>query len=124
MSNLEGFRNRSDFSAIASLNKKVYVWGDVPYINELGEEDVNPGLIKVNPIWASLIPQTGSLQKQQGETILSNVTHKIKIRYSSGKDITQDMWIIFQGHRFDIKYILNPYFSNEFLELFCEEVIE
>lgn len=109
--------------SIESLNKRIEIWGNVTFVNELDEDDMKPGLIKDKPIWASVIPQTGSLQKQQGDTILSNVTHKIKIRYGAGKDITQDMWIMFKGHRFDIKYILNPYFSNEFLEIFCEEII-
>lgn len=105
------------------LDKKIEIWGNIPFTNELNEEDVKPGLIKPKPIWASIIPQTGNLQRQQANTILSNVTHKIKVRYGAGKDITQDMWIIFKGHRFDIKYIINPYFSNEFLEIFCEEII-
>ncbi len=105
------------------LDKKISIWdNNVEFINEVNEKDYRPGLIK--SIWSEIIPQTGSLQKQQANTILSNVTHKIKVRYASGKEITQDMWFIFKGHRFDIKYILNPFFSNEFLEIFCEEVIE
>lgn len=113
--------------SIEALNKRIEVWGNIEFENELGESDFKPGKIKDKPIWASIIPQTGSLQKQQANTILSNITHKIKIRYGAGKDITQDMWFIFKEgnkkHRFDIKYILNPYFLNEFLEIFCEEII-
>lgn len=103
------------------LDKKIEVWGNVETTNELDEKDYEPGKIKT--IWAEIIPQTGSLQKQQANTILSNVTTKIKIRYGAGKDITQDMWFIYNGHRFDIKYILDPYFSHQFLEIFCEEII-
>jgi len=105
------------------LDKKIEIWGnDIKFINEVNEEDYKPGVIK--SIWSEIVPQTGSLQKQQANTILSNVTHKIKVRYASGKDITQDMWFMYKNHRFDIKYILNPYFTNEFLEIFCEEIIE
>lgn len=103
------------------LDKKIEIWGNVETTNELDEKDYIPGKIKT--IWAEVIPQTGSLQRQQADTILSNVTQKVRVRYGAGKDITQDMWFIFKGHRFDIKYILNPYFSNEFLEIFCEEII-
>ena len=104
------------------LDNKIEIWSnDVKFENEVGESDYRQGLIK--SIWSEIVPQTGSLQKQQANTILSNVTHKIKVRYASGKDITQDMWFIYKGHRFDINYILNPYFSNEFLEIFCEEII-
>jgi SPP1 family predicted phage head-tail adaptor len=108
--------------SIESFNRRIEVWGYNKTTNEIGELDQEPSIIKT--IWARIIPQTGSLKQQEGNTILSNVTHKIKIRYSSGKDITQNMWIMYKGNRFDIKYILNPYYSNEFLEIFCTEVIE
>lgn len=107
---------------IEELRHRIDVYGNIQIENELGEIDYSPSKIKT--IWASIVPQTGKLQVQQVNTILSNVTHKIIVRYGAGKDITQDMYIIFRGHRFDIKYILNPYFKNESLELFCEEVIE
>ena len=51
------------------------------------------------------------------------VTTQIKVRYGAGKDITQDMWLVCKGHRFDIKYILDPYLKHEYLEIFCEEII-
>jgi len=114
------------------LNKKIEIWSnDIEFINEVEEKDHGPGLIK--SIWSDIIPQTGSLQKQQANTMLSNVTHKIKVRYASGKNITDSMYIKYtenkssinpKEHRFDIKYILNPFFSNEFLEIFVEEIIE
>jgi len=107
---------------IERLDKKIALWSNnAEFENEVGEKDYKPGVIK--SIWSKIIPQTGSLQKQQADTVLSNVTHKIKVRYASGKDITQDMWFIYKGNRFDIKYILDPYFSNQFLEIFCEEII-
>ena len=97
------------------------MFGNVKFENELGE--TSHKFMKVNTLWASLIPQTGSLQKQSADTILTNVTHKIIVRYSAGKDITKDMQIHFRGKKFEIKYILNPYFLNETLEIFCQELI-
>lgn len=108
---------------IGELRHRIEIWCDnIPFINELGEDDFKPDKIKT--IWAAIVPQTGSLQKQQADTLLSNVTHKIIVRYGAGKDITQDMYIMFRKQRFDIKYILNPYFKNESLEIFVEQVIE
>jgi len=107
---------------LCDLNKRIEIWGKIKITNELGETDYTEAKIKT--IWASIVPQTGSLQRGQVETILSNVTTKFICRYSSGKDIAQDMWIIFNGKRNDIKYILNPYEKNESLEIFCTEVIE
>lgn len=100
---------------------KVDVYGNVKTINELGETTYT--FEKIKTIWAAVVPQTGKLQNQQAETILTNVTHKIIVRYNSGKSITKDMQIYFRGHRFEIKYILNPYFKNETLEIFCQELI-
>jgi SPP1 family predicted phage head-tail adaptor len=102
------------------LSHRIDLWGKVEIENELGEKDFD--YAKLKTVWASIVPQTGSLQKQVADTVLSNVTHKIIVRYTS--DIVQDMHIMFRGQRFDINYILNPYFKNETLELFVVQVIE
>ena len=107
---------------IGELRNKIDIWGNVPFINELGETDYTTAKIKT--IWASIVPQTGSLQKTQAETILTNTTHKIIVRYLSGKDIKESDFIMFREKRFDIKFILNPYFKNETLEMFTEQVLE
>lgn len=102
------------------MRGKLTVWQNQKFENELKETDYRDEPIMET--WAEIIPQTGSLQRAAAETILSKVTHKIIVRYNSGKEIKQDMWLTFRGHRFDIKFILNPYFRNEKLEIFCEEV--
>ncbi|MEH6940781.1 phage head closure protein [Bacillus sp. JJ722] len=104
------------------LNKRIDVYGNKEFINELNESSFKFGKIKT--IWASIVPQTGSLQKQVADTILTNVTHKIIVRYTAGKEITKEMEIHYKNHKFEIKYILNPYFANETLEIFCMEVIK
>ncbi|MCM3411466.1 phage head closure protein [Metabacillus litoralis] len=104
------------------LHHIIDVFGNVKKTNELNETSYS--FEKIKSIRASIVPQTGSLQRQEADTILTNVTHKIIIRYSSGKEITKDMQIHFRNSKFEIKYILNPYFKNETLELFCTEVIE
>ncbi|AVK98648.1 head-tail adaptor protein [Lysinibacillus sphaericus] len=90
--------------------------------NEL--EETIYKFIPVKKLWAAIIPQTGSLQKQVADTILTNVTHKIIVRYNAGKDITKNMRIRFKDHEFEIKYVLNPYFKNETLEIFVQEVLK
>ncbi|AZV59066.1 head-tail adaptor protein [Clostridium sp. AWRP] len=108
--------------------------------NEICEEDYGPQYLK--KIWSSIIPQTGKLQKQTNpDTVTADTTHKIIVRYGSGKNITDDMWLMYfenkadsdiyakdqnakVGHRFDINYILDPYFAHKTLEIFCTEKIE
>lgn len=103
------------------MRHRIDVYGNVKYTNEL--EETSYRFDKLLSLWASLIPQTGSLQNQAADTILTNVTHKVIVRYASGKDISKDMQIHFRGKKFEIKYILNPYFLNETLEIFCQELI-
>ena len=103
-------------------DKRIEHWGKVKFINGLGEDDYKDGYIKT--IWASIVPQTGSLQKTQAETILTNTTHKIIVRYLSGKNIKESDHIMFRLRRYDINFILNPYFKDETLEIFCEQVLE
>lgn len=104
------------------LRNRIDIYGNVPYTNELGERSYK--FMELKSIWSSIVPQTGKLQNQQAETVLTNVTHKVIIRYSAGKDITKDMQLRYKGRRFEIKYILNPYELNEKLELFCQELID
>lgn len=106
------------------LNKRIDIWGKVPFENELGEQDYKEGYIKT--IWASMVPQTKSLQQErtQAGTILTNTTHKIIVRYGSGKNIKESDFIKFRKRRFDIKFILNPFFKDEYLEIFTEQVLE
>jgi SPP1 family predicted phage head-tail adaptor len=101
---------------------RVDIHGNIPYKNELGETSYQFG--KIKSIYAEIIPQTGSLQKQQADTLLTNVTHKIIVNYEAGKDITKNMQIHFRNHRFEVKYPLNPYYANEGLEIFCQELID
>ena len=103
------------------LNKRIEIWGKSSFENELGENDYTD--IKIATIWAGIIPQTGNMQRAQAETILTNVTTKITVRFSAGRGIKNDNWIMFAGKRFDIKYILDPYERHEKLEIFCTEVI-
>ncbi|MBM7577672.1 phage head closure protein [Jeotgalibacillus terrae] len=98
------------------------IYDNVKTLNELNETTYE--YQKLKTISAELVPQTGSLQRQQADTIMTNVTHKIIVRYGAGKEITKNMQIHFRGHRFEIKYILNPFFKNETLEIFCQELID
>lgn len=103
-----------------TLNRKAELWGNARVENELGELDQSPA--KIKDLYVAIIPQTGNMIKSTADTILSNVTTKFICRYQSGRDITPDMWLIYNGKRHDIKYILDPYAKHESLEIFCEEV--
>lgn len=74
---------------------------------------------EVCTVWCGVVPQTGSmLSGRQAETILTRTTHKVVIRYRD--DIMPEMWLMIDGVRYDILYILDPYLRHETLEIFCE----
>lgn len=69
--------------------------------------------------WCGVTPQTGSmLTGRQADTILTRTTHKVTIRWRD--DVKPEMWIMIDGTRFDILYIMDPYLRHEVLEIFCE----
>lgn len=74
---------------------------------------------EVATVWCGVIPQTGSLLSGRvAETQLSRTTHKVVIRYRS--DVKSDMWLVIDGERYDILYVIDPYLQHERLEIFCE----
>lgn len=102
---------------------KIEIWGNKIQLNELNESEQKETYICT--AWAEIIPQTGKMQKGQAQTILTNVTHKIIIRYKAcPEEIIPEMWILHNGKKYDVKYAINPYFRNEKWEIFVEEVIE
>lgn len=114
------------------MNQRIDIYGNVETENAVGEETVT--FQKLESIWADIIPQTGALQRQQADTILTNVTHKIKVRYGSVRkiitkngvenvNVLKDMEIRFRNHRFEVKYAIDPYFKREKVEIFVQEVL-
>lgn len=103
------------------LRNKIDIYANVEFENSIGETSYRYD--KIKSIWAKIVPQTGSLQVQQADTILTNVTHKIIVRYGGNNDITKDMEIKFKDRKYEIRFILNPFERNETLEIFVQEVL-
>lgn len=77
---------------------------------------------KIMTIWGAILPQTGGLLNgRPADTSLTRTTHKIVCRYND--KIKSSDWIIYNGTRYDILYIMDPYLNNERLEIFCEVVV-
>lgn len=110
-------RYRDSLSSI--LNRRAEIWANVQEEekDELGQ--LPRANKKVADVWAGVIPQTGSLLSGRvADTQLSKTTHKVVIRYRRG--LTPDMWLMIEGQRYEILYILDPYLAHERLEVFCE----
>ncbi len=112
------------------LDKRVEIWGKTPVENIAGEPEIDELGTQIYDdtmlaeVWAQVSPRTGSLLAgRSADTILSKVTHKIIIRYSAFPALSVANWIMYQGHRFNIDYVLNPDFRNEYLEIFVNEQV-
>lgn len=104
---------------IGKLNKRIEIWHKTKKENMLKQTEEDDQLYKL--LWASIVPQTGKSFSAPAGTTQAEISHKIIIRYRT--DITEIMFIKYQGRRFDIKYILDPYEKHEKLEIYVSEVV-
>lgn len=70
--------------------------------------------------WASINPISGR-EYYQAETINSDLTHKVRLRYRKG--ITPDMRILYKYRIFNIVSVINEYEKNAILQLMCRELM-
>lgn len=114
------YRKEGHLSSI--LSHKIERWHNVKSTSEnaLGQHPLMPE--KVSEIWAAVIPQTGSLlHGRVADTTLARTTHKIIMRYDIS--LMPDEWFIYEGTKYNILYILDPYLNHERLEVFCEVIL-
>ena len=115
-------RYTKDNRLSSMLKNRISVYGTVTSTekNRLGQYPKEDK--KLFEVWACIIPQTGSLlNNRPADTTLTRTTHKIVMRYN--KNITSANWFVYDGVRYDILYIMDPYLNSERLECFCEVVI-
>lgn len=103
------------------LNKRIEVYGKGEITNALGETDFSYTLVK--KIWAEIVPTAGSKQQYQGETERADISHKITIR-SNAIALTNDMYFMYKGQRYDVNYFMPNYKYNDSIEVFCSLVVE
>ena len=70
--------------------------------------------------WANINPISGK-EYYSAETINSDLTHKIRLRYRRG--ITPDMRILYKDRIFNIVSVINEYEKNAILQLMCRELM-
>ena len=90
--------------------------------NDYGEVDVNAHTTwsDVTVVRAGIYPISGK-EFFAAETVNSEITHKVKIRYFEG--ITPNMRINFNNRIFSIESIINFQEKNVELQLLCKELV-
>lgn len=107
---------------IAGLSNRIDVYGKVEKENELGEKDYTYDKIKT--IWANILPTTGSTRDATGEVVRTEMKYKITIRSDSLKELTNDMYFIYRGQRYDIDYYIPNFKYRDSMEMYCSLVVE
>ncbi len=98
-------------SLASQLNNRIEIWRDVQIEGDLGDT-LEPTLLK--KVWADMIPTGGSLKDGDGDTEYSEGAFKIQVRKG---DILKSDWIMYEGQRYDIKYILPNFNKNDRMEI-------
>ena len=102
-----------DRTLASRLKNRIEIW-------DVGKKDTDYGIIpdpkKIKTVWANIVPQSGSLVNGEANTDYNNTRFKIKIRKT---EILSSNYIMFQGKRYDIDYILPDYKNNSFIEIFA-----
>lgn len=104
------------------LSNRIDVYGKVKFINELDETDYRFEIIK--SVWSEIISTGGSLKTGQGDTIYANVTHKITVRNKAIPNLTNDMYFMYQGLRYDINFFQPNYRYKDCIEIMCNLVVQ
>lgn len=111
-----------DMRLSSICKNRLEVWGQTTSEtkNRLGQYPKEDK--KLFECWGAVLPQTGGLLNgRPAETTLCRTTHKIVVRYTD--KITSANWFIYNGVRYDILYIMDPYLNGERLECFCEVIL-
>ncbi len=99
------------------LNNRIDLWGNIPYENELGETDYKPD--KIKSLWCEIRPTTGSVKTTLGNVIEVENKYKITVRVNAIKNLTNDMYLMYKGMRFDIDYNIPNFKYKDRIEIYC-----
>ncbi len=109
-------------SLCSRLNNKVALYEKVQVVNELGEKDYQ--YQKIKTIWAEIIPQSGNEKTGKGNIIFAEISHKFTVRAKVINSLSNDMYFVFEGQKYDIKYFQPNYKYHDRIEIFCKLVVE
>lgn len=109
---------------IERLRNRISIYGKTEIQTEFGE--VTYKYEKIKSVWAEILPiQAGNAEeKVKGEAVRSRTTHKITIRKGAIKNITPDMFFMFNEQKYEIMYFMPHYQKNDIVEIYCKLIIE
>lgn len=103
---------------IAELNKRIQIIRNTLTENDNGVDEETEVILK--EVWAKVQNMSGT-EVFRSNSDFSKVTTRFVIRYLT--DITTDDYIKFEGRKYNIVYINNYNFSNDFIEIVGELIV-
>lgn len=103
---------------IAELNKRIQIIRNTLTENDNGVDEETEVILK--EVWAKVQNMSGT-EIFKANSDFSKVTTRFVIRYLT--DITTDDYIKFEGRKYNIVYINNYNFSNDFIEIVGELIV-
>lgn len=103
---------------IAELNKRIQIIRNTLTENDNGVDEETEVIL--NEVWAKVQNMSGT-EIFKANSDFSKVTTRFVIRYLT--DITTDDYIKFEGRKYNIVYINNYNFSNDFIEIVGELIV-
>lgn len=103
---------------IAELNKRIQIIRNTLTENYNGVDEETEVIL--NEVWAKVQNMSGT-EVFRSNSDFSKVTTRFVIRYLT--DITTDDYIKFEGRKYNIVYINNYNFSNDFIEIVGELIV-
>lgn len=103
---------------IAELNKRIQIIRNTLTENDNGVDEETEVIL--NEVWAKVQNMSGT-EVFKSNSDFSKVTTRFVIRYLT--DITTDDYIKFEDRKYNIVYINNYNFSNDFIEIVGELIV-
>lgn len=90
--------------------------------DELGLETLKHGFIK--NMWVEFKDSSGSVKKDEAGTKKAETTHVIRCRKGSMPSPSKEMYIVYQGMKYEFEYWIPDYEDNNSLDIIVKVVIE
>lgn len=106
------------------LRNRIDVYTKAETTNLLGEKEYN--YTKLKSVWAEITVGASGSGVKDGEAkiVYADVSHKIVVRTKSIPSLSNDMYFIYKGQRYDIKYFEPNYKYQDSINILCSLVVE
>lgn len=104
------------------LNKRADVYSGTSITNELGESDLIYSKLKT--VWCAITFLSGLTTNGKANDVDLTVKCRFTIRKNSITNLTNDMYFMFEGQKYNIDYVLPNFKLRDRLEVYCSLVVK